>query len=115
MQPLEDPQVGLDDARGLPLLVDVLAQERRVGVEAAVVQRAQDLDALVERLPGDEARGAEAHPVATREAADRPAARRREDGPAQAGVDGTGDPSAQRGRSPKASRVSRAAATPSGM
>jgi hypothetical protein len=55
LDPLEDPQVLAHDDLRCDLVHDVLAQERRVRMEALLVQPAEDLDALVERLAGDEA------------------------------------------------------------
>ena len=58
---------------------DVLAEQRRVGVEPALVQPREHLGALVERLAGHEALRAEAHAVLAHDAPDALAARRGED------------------------------------
>ena len=111
---LEDPQVLVHDGQGRGLVENVLAEERRVRVEAFLVEAAQHLDARVERLARDEARGAEAHPVAVGDPLDGPALGRPQDDLAQAGVDRAPDAAAQRGRFPSATSVSRAASTPRG-
>ena len=60
---VEDLPVRLDDDARLGLVVDALAEQRRVGLEAAVVEPPQHDDRVVERLAGDEPGRAEAHPV----------------------------------------------------
>jgi hypothetical protein len=61
---VEDELVLGDDSGSLVGVSDVLSQQRRVRVETGVVQAPEHHDALVERLPRDEARRAEPHPVA---------------------------------------------------
>ena len=71
--PVDHLFVGCDDALGLARLEHALAEQRRVRVEALLVQPAEDGDAFVERLARDEASRAEPHPVPP------------DDGPARAG------------------------------
>ena len=79
VEALEDALVlGRDRARLLRIR-DVLAQDRRVGVEALLVQSPQNGDALVEGLAGDEPRGSEPHAVLAHERLHARALRRRED------------------------------------
>ena len=61
---LEDPPVLVRDGRGACFVRDRLAEQRRVRVQPCVVQPAQDADALVERLAGDEPPGPEPSAVA---------------------------------------------------
>ena len=61
---VEDLPVRLDDDARLGLVVDALAEQRRVGLEAVVVEPPQHDDRVVERLARDEPGCAEAHPVA---------------------------------------------------
>src|SRR4029079_2268911 len=61
---VENLLVRLDDAASLGLVVDSLSEQRRVGLEAAVVEPPEHGDRVVERLPRDESGRAEAHPVA---------------------------------------------------
>ena len=63
--------VDLDHCPGPGSVGRVLSEQRRVRVKARVVQAADHPDAVVQRLPGDEACGAEPHPVAADEAPDR--------------------------------------------
>ena len=79
VQALQDALVlGRNRARLLRVR-DVLAEDRRVGVEALLVQPPQNGDALVEGLAGDEARGSEPHAVLAHERLHTRALRRRED------------------------------------
>ena len=55
VEAVEDRQVLVGDRPRLGLVEDVLAEHGRVGVQAALVQRAEDDHAGVEILPGDEA------------------------------------------------------------
>ena len=59
-----DPPVLVRDGRGACFVRDRLAEQRRVRVQPRVVQPAQDADALVERLAGDEPPGPEPSAVA---------------------------------------------------
>ena len=61
--PVEDLLVRVDDDAGLGLVVDPLPEQRRVGLEAVVVEPPQHDDRVVERLPRHEPGRAEAHPV----------------------------------------------------
>ena len=63
-EPVEHLDVCVDDSRDARRVGDRLAEQRRVRVEAGLVQPSENGDALVERLAGDEAAGAESHPVA---------------------------------------------------
>ena len=65
-------------------LEHAFAEQRRVRVQALVVQPAQHGDALVERLAGDEAAGAEPHAVPPHEPLHARAVGGREDRLAQA-------------------------------
>ena len=62
--PVEHGAVGPDDVARLARLEHALAEQRRVGIEALVVQRSQHSGALVERFARDEASGAEPLAVA---------------------------------------------------
>src|ERR1035437_1485833 len=72
---LEDRLVRLHDPLERRLVVDMLAKERGVRREPLLVQTPQDGDGLVERLAGDEAGCAEAHPEAVDEPPDDPVRR----------------------------------------
>ena len=61
-EPLDDLLVFGGDGRRALLVGNRLPEQRRVRVQAGVVEPAQHRDALVERLAGDEASGA--HPPA---------------------------------------------------
>ena len=82
-QPVEHPLVLVGDGLGARFVAYRLSEERRVGMEARVVQGAQDGHALVERLAGHEAPGAELHAVSLHEALQPGAVRRLEDGRAR--------------------------------
>ena len=62
-EPLEDHLVLVRHGCGAAGVGNRLAEQRRVRVQSRVVQLAQDGDALVERLAGDEAGCADAPPV----------------------------------------------------
>ena len=91
----------------LVLREDVLAEQRRVRVQPALVEAREHLGGLVERLAGDEAVGAQAHAVLARDAADPPAARGREDALAQRAVDALRDARRWPGRRAGRSRGNR--------
>ena len=78
-QPVEDHLVLAHGRSRSREVGDRLAEKRRVRVQPGVVQPSQDGDALVERLACDEARGAEAHPVAVHETAQQAALGRPQD------------------------------------
>src|SRR5581483_1280518 len=84
--PLEPPDhllVRGHDGVCLGLVAHPLPEERRIRVEAAVVEPAQYEEALVKRLPRHEPAGAEPHPVAAHEALDARAVGRGQDRPAE--------------------------------
>ena len=85
--PVEDLPLRLDDDAGLGLVADPLAEKRRVGLEAVVVEAPQHEDCLLERLPGDEPGGAEAHPVLANTSLQPGAVRGGEDRLPQGGLD----------------------------
>ena len=82
--PVEHLLVRRDDPLGLPRLEDALAEQRRVRVQPLLVQAAEHGDALVERLAGDEARGAEPHAVPPDERTARVCCRRQRGSPSAA-------------------------------
>ena len=84
---VEDLLVRVDDDAGLGLVVDPLPEQRRVGLEAAVVEPPQYDDGVVERLPRDEPGRAEPHPVAPHASLQPRAVRGREDRLSQGGLD----------------------------
>src|SRR5919198_1299630 len=88
--PVQDLPVRRDDTLGGRRLEHALAEQRRVRVETLLVEPAQDLDALVERLAGDEACGAELHAVLADQPLHAAAVRGDEDALAQAGVEPCG-------------------------
>ena len=84
----DDFAICLDDRLGLGRLEHAFAEQRRVRREALLVEAAQDCNALVERLTGDEACGAEAAAVPADEPLDAPAVGRGEDPLAEGRVRG---------------------------
>ena len=66
-EPLDDLLVFGGDGRRALLVRSRLPEQRRVRVQAAVVESAQHRDALVERFAGDEASGAHALAVVLRD------------------------------------------------
>ena len=66
-EPFEDLLVLVRDCRCASGVGDRLSEERRVGMEPCVVQLAENSDALVERLAGDESRRTDAPAVALHE------------------------------------------------
>ena len=81
---VEDLPVRVDDRPGLRLVLDALAEQRRVREQPLVVEPAQDDDRVVERLPGDEPRRAEPHAVPPHDALQPRALGGREDRPSAA-------------------------------
>jgi hypothetical protein len=79
VEPLEDIFVLRRDRARLFRVRDVLAEDRRVRVEALVVQPPENGDALVQRLARNEARSPEPHAVLAHERPHARALRRRED------------------------------------
>jgi hypothetical protein len=73
LDPVEHVFVRADDGFGLLGVANVLAEQGRVRPQPLLVQPAERDDGLVQRLAGDEARGAEPHPVLADEALDVPA------------------------------------------
>ena len=88
---VEDLLVLGRDRLRLGLREDVLAEQRRVRVEPALVEPRKHRRRLLERLAGDEPVGAQPHAVLARDAADPPAARGREDALPQRAVDALRD------------------------
>ena len=84
---VEHALVLLDDRLRLAGLADALAEQRRVREQPALVELPEHRHRLLERLTGDEAPRAEAHPVPADEAADRLALGGGEDHPSRERVD----------------------------
>ena len=75
----EHALVGGDDLCGAGLVLDRLAQQRRVRVQPVRVEAGEDDEAFLERLAGDEPRRARAHAVPADEAPQARALRGAED------------------------------------
>jgi hypothetical protein len=95
--PIEHLDVCQHDGLGLLPVVDAFAEQRRVRVETLVVEPAQDLDRVFQRLARDEPGCAEPHSVPPDDPLHRRAVRCREDGPAQRCVYGAGGHPRSRG------------------
>ncbi len=67
--PVDHLLVGDDDRLCLRAVVNTFAEQGGVRPQPAVVQAAQDGDAVVERLAGDEAARSQAHAVTANHAA----------------------------------------------
>ena len=105
---VEHALVLLDDRLCLAGLADALTEQRRVREQAALVELPEHGHGFLERLTGDEAPSAEAHPVPADKAADRLALGGGEDHPSREGVERVREHVSRSRRTPRRAPRSRA-------